>query len=214
MYLGSQTVNASSAMFNLIPLSDEELIRYYITSQDNRYFDVLYARYCDKVYRKCLSFLKDPDLASDFTHDIFLKVITRISTFKGQSRFSTWLYSITYNYCLDQVRFRKKEQHFFPAVDELPDQEELNDDFSDLTAAGLRKAMSRMDPDEQSVLMLRFQDDFSFREIGDILKTSEGSARIRLARARKKLRKYYLETLALALMVLSRWAAKLPFRFF
>lgn len=214
MYLATPTLNALPPMFNLKPLTDEELVRHYISSQDNRFFEVLYARHCDQVYGKCLSFLKDPVLASDFTHDIFFKAVTRISTYSEQARFSTWLYGMTYNYCLDQVRFRKKEQHFFPTADELPTQDELTDDFSDMTPGGLRKAMKKMDPDEQSVLMLRYQDEFSFREIGNILQTSEGSATLRVARARKKLRKYYLETLALALMILSRWAAKLPFRFF
>ncbi|OIN61313.1 hypothetical protein BLX24_03485 [Arsenicibacter rosenii] len=196
------------------PLSDEELVQHYLLSQDDRFFDVLYTRHCDNVYGKCLSFLKDPELASDFTHDIFFKALTRISTFKEQARFSTWLYGMTYNYCLDQVRFRKKEQHFFPTADELPGKDELEDDFSDMTVADLQKAMKKMNPEEQSVLMMRFQDEFSFREIGHILKTSEGSAALRVAQARKKLRKYYLETLALVLMILSRFAAKLPFRFF
>jgi DNA-directed RNA polymerase specialized sigma24 family protein len=70
-------------------LSDEELVRLYIDTQRNAYFERLYERYCDKVYRKCLSFTKDPVRAEDFTHDIFLKLIIKLGGFREQAKFST-----------------------------------------------------------------------------------------------------------------------------
>lgn len=81
--------------------TDEELVRLYVTTQRNEYFESLYSRYCDKVYRKCLSFSKDPARAEDYTHDVFLRLIMKIGSFREEAKFSTWLYSVTYNYCMD-----------------------------------------------------------------------------------------------------------------
>src|SRR5919199_186127 len=96
--------------------SDEELVRLYVETQRNEYFERLYERYCDKVYRKCLSFSKDPVQAEDYTHDVFLKLVTKLSSFREQAKFSTWLYSLTYNYCMDQVRSPRSKREVY--VDE------------------------------------------------------------------------------------------------
>ncbi|MFB0907317.1 MAG: sigma factor [Spirosomataceae bacterium] len=61
------------------------------------------------MFRKCYSFVKDTVKAQDYTHDIFIKLSVKIGTFKETARFSTWLYSITYNFCMDQLRLIKKE---------------------------------------------------------------------------------------------------------
>lgn len=66
-------------------------MRLYIEMQQNVYFERLYERYCDKVYWKCQSFVKDPVRAEDLAHDVFLRLILKLSSFKGQAKFSTWL---------------------------------------------------------------------------------------------------------------------------
>ena len=88
----------------------KELVREYVSTQKNFYFEEIYDRYSEKVYRKCFSFTRDTAKAEDLAHDIFLRVITKIGTFKGGARFSTWLYSITYNYCMDNIRKAKEDE--------------------------------------------------------------------------------------------------------
>eukprot|EP01031_Cornospumella_fuschlensis_P015460 gene15460-18893_t len=73
-------------------LTDEEMIRNYLTSQPNQCFETLYNRYVNKVYRRCLSMTKDSEKAEDFTQDIFLKVFSKLDAFQERSTFSTWLY--------------------------------------------------------------------------------------------------------------------------
>ena len=107
-------------------LKDEELVALYVDSQRNAYFEEIYERYANKVYRKCYSFVYNQEKAEDFTHDIFLKLIVKIGTFKESAKFSTWLYSITYNYCMDQIRVTKK-QHEVP-LDENYDVEDDADE--------------------------------------------------------------------------------------
>ena len=185
--------------------TDEELVRLYISTQRNNYFEQLYERYSDKVYHKCLSFTKEPMKAEDFTHDIFLRLIVKLSSFKEQSKFSTWLYSITYNYCTDQLRTPQKKAEVFmdegweQVSDSLSDNDEA--ELAEMAASEVRRAMEKLSPDEQSLLMLKYQDDVSIREIASAYSLTESAVKMRLKRSREKLRKYYLEGAVVWLLV-------------
>jgi RNA polymerase sigma factor (sigma-70 family) len=174
--------------------SDEELVRLYIESQKNIYFEALYERYVDKVYRKCLSFVKDKARAEDYAHDIFLKLIVRLGSFKETAKFSTWLFSITYNYCMDQIRIEKKlaesdlDDEMEIAADEPEDMEQMN-----YEAKQLKKALESISPDERSILLMKYQDDFSIKEIADTFNLTESAVKMRLKRTKEKLKKFYFE---------------------
>ena len=178
-------------------LKDEELVALYVDSQRNAYFEEIYERYANKVYRKCYSFVYNQEKAEDFTHDIFLKLIVKIGTFKESAKFSTWLYSITYNYCMDQIRVTKK-QHEVP-LDENYDVEDDADegDFASMQGTGVRKSLEQIPSDEKALLLMKYQDDFSIKEIADTLNISESAVKMRLLRSKEKLRKVYLENFAL-----------------
>ena len=96
-----------------IKTTDEGLIRSYLDTQDSEYFNLLYTRYAAKVYNKCISLLKNEAAAQDATQDIFLKIFLNLSKFKGQAKFSTWVYSITYNYCIDLLKKGKRNKYIF-----------------------------------------------------------------------------------------------------
>lgn len=183
-------------------IKDEELVQLYVDTQRNIYFEELYDRYADKIYRKCYSFVKDTAKAEDFTHDIFLKLAIKIGTFKETARFSTWLYSITYNYCMDQLRMAKKRSEY--SLDENFDViEEDNDaELIEIQADGLKKSMEHLSPDEKAILLMKYQDDFSIKEIADTFKISESAVKMRLMRTRDKVRKVYLEHFALFLILI------------
>ena len=185
--------------------------------QRNVYFEQLYERYCDKVYRKCLSFTKDPMQAEDLTHDIFLKIILKLSSFREQAKFSTWLYSITYNYCTDQVRSPHRHQEVH--LDEGWERFEAGTDdglseLAEMQAQQLRRAMDQMPVDEQALLMMKYQDDISIREIANVNGTTESAVKMRLKRSRDKLRKYYLEGAVfwLLLAIKAALSVRWPFR--
>lgn len=183
-------------------VADEELVRLYVETQRNIYFEELYDRYVDKVYRKCLSFVKNEAQAEDFTHDIFLRVVLKVGSFKEHAKFSTWLYSITYNYCMDQVRQVKRQAEV--ALDENFD---LADDGYDLELVemqtqGLKKALQKIDPDERAILLMKYQDDFSIKEISETLKITESAVKMRLMRTKEKLKKIYTENIIFFLIVI------------
>lgn len=184
-------------------LTDEELVRLYVETQRDSYFEALYARYCDKVFRKCLSFTKDKGRAEDFTHDIFLRIITKLGTFREQAKFSTWLYSITYNYCMDQLRSpRQKEVYSEDAYDKLSDYADDDEaDLIEMEAQRLNRALNELTPDERGMLMMKYQDDISIRDIADAQQLSESAVKMRLLRAKEKLRRRYLEALIFWLLI-------------
>lgn len=184
-------------------LKDEELVAFYVETQRNVYFEEIYERYANKVYRKCYSFVYNQAKAEDFTHDIFLKLIVKIGTFKETSKFSTWLYSITYNYCMDQIRVTKKNQEVA-----LDGDYELADDYEDedlvqMQGSQLNKSLEKIPSDEKALILMKYQDDFSIKEIADTLKITESAVKMRLLRSKEKLRKLYLENMVIfALIVL------------
>ncbi|WP_420147130.1 RNA polymerase sigma factor [Spirosoma sp.] len=198
-------------------LSDEELVRLYVETQRNTYFEKLYERYCDKVYRKCLSFTKDPIRAEDLTHDIFLKLVVKLSSFREQAKFSTWLYSITYNYCTDQLRSHNLRREVY--MDDNWERLDVESDdglaeIAEMESKQLERALKQLAPEEQTMLLMKYQDDISIRDIASINGLTESAVKMRLKRSRDKLRKNYLESavfwllLAIKAALLIRW----PFR--
>lgn len=92
-------------------LSDEALIAQYQAEADSsaaeQYANELFRRYHVKIARWCLSVIGDRESAADLAQEICVKAYQNLGHFKGQSKFSTWLYSITRNHCLNAVRSRK-----------------------------------------------------------------------------------------------------------
>ena len=87
-------------------LSDEELVRRIVTNNDAVLFGKLYDRFSNKIYHKCLSFASNRAEAQDLTQDIFLKLYTKLWSYEGKAKFSTWLYSFTYNFL---VNYKKRD---------------------------------------------------------------------------------------------------------
>jgi RNA polymerase sigma-70 factor (ECF subfamily) len=150
-----------------------------------------------------LSFTKNRERAEDFTHDIFIRVVTKLSSFREQAKFSTWLYSVTYNYCMDQLRSPKqKEVYSDDPYETLTDYADNGDaDIAEMEAQRLNQALDYLTADERGLLMMKYQDDISIREIADGQKMTESAVKMRLMRAKEKLRRRYIETLIFWILV-------------
>jgi RNA polymerase sigma-70 factor (ECF subfamily) len=170
-------------------LTDEEMICQVLPTQPGQCFELLYNRYVTKVYQRCLSMSKDPVKAQDFTQDIFLKVFGKLDTFQQRSSFSTWLYSISYNYCLDQLRSGKVTPTI--SIDTIP-----QIDIADIQESQLReeaiilmgKAMKMLSADEQRLLKLKYEDSLSVEEIAQLYSIKSSAVKMRLKRSRDKIR--------------------------
>ena len=177
--------------------SDEELVNFYLETRQNDYFEQLYQRYCHKVNAKCMSFTKNTAQAEDLTQDIFLRLIAKLDSYKRQAKFSTWLYSITYNYCTDQVRSprRRQEQLLVDGWEKLNvGTDDSLAESDELSSRYVQQAMMRLPYVEQQLLRQKYEDDFSIRELADHHSVTESAVKMRLKRSRDRLRQYYWES--------------------
>jgi RNA polymerase sigma factor (sigma-70 family) len=173
------------------------LISLYLEDQNTTYFTLLYRRYAGKVFAKCISMLCDDGLARDATQDIFIKVLLNLGKFTEQSSFSTWVYSITYNFCIDIIRKKKKNILIFSedigkfnaSVDvEIPDSVIL-----EMETQRLDKVMELMPPGDKAILNMKYIDDMQIKEIALVLNKTESAIKMQIMRAKAKAQTIYEE---------------------
>ncbi len=169
-------------------LKDDEIIHKIRNENSSKYFEVLYNRYHSKVLDKCYSFVKNRDIAEKLTEDVFLKVFEKLPSFKQLSSFSSWLYSVTYNHCIDYLR-EKKKLHYpnWSRENEIPeiidDTEEI---IEEINYDNLMVILELIHPEEKALLLMKYMDNLSMKQIGDALRISEDAAKMRLKRARTR----------------------------
>lgn len=176
-------------MNHRLSLSDEELIEKIVKANDTHLFSQLYDRYAKLVYNKCLSFSKNVEEAQDLTHDIFLKLFIKLRSFKGNSKFSTWLYAFTYNHCINYVQRDSEKRK--PKVDIEDYEERFSDEIPDdsiysLKSEKLAKALNMIDVNDKAILLLKYQDEMPISEIKVILGIGESAVKMRIKRAKEK----------------------------
>lgn len=155
-------------------------------------FETLYNSYVGKVYQKCLFMTKDNESAQDFTQDIFIKVFDKLDTFQNRSSFSTWLYSVSHNYCLDQIRIRKRlgtESISDEVVEKVIEQDQSASVEFQLQA--LEGVMNDLPAEEITLLRLKHEKGLSIKEIAERYQLSESAVKMRLKRTRDKLYNLY-----------------------
>lgn len=175
--------------------TDSELIALYLRDQNTGHFTRLYRRYAGKVFAKCISMLGDEGLARDATQDIFIKVLLNLSKFTEQSSFSTWVYSITYNYCIDLIRKKKKNILLF-TEDISRVGKEVNEDVPDsvileMETKRLEKVLERLPPGDKAILDMKYIEDMSIKDIADILNKTESAIKMQIMRAKQKAQTIY-----------------------
>lgn len=180
--------------------TDTELIALYLREQNTTYFTQLYRRYASKVFAKCISMLGDEGLARDATQDIFIKILLNLSKFTEQSSFSTWVYSITYNYCIDLIRKKKKIPLLYTEdVGRISKEQEVEVPDSvllEMKQERLAKVLDRLPPGDKAILMMKYIDDLQIKDIGDILGKTESAIKMQIMRAKQKAQNIYDELYA------------------
>ena len=185
---------------NVTKISDEELVRKIVKKNDTHLFAILYDRYADLVYNKCYGFSNSKEEAQDLTHDLFIRLFVKLRTFKEKSKFSTWLYSFTYNFCVNYVQrsTAKKKERVTVVTDQIKEEDSGLDEIDDATLFELKsdklaKALDLISPPEKIILLMKYQDDMSIREIAEALGLGESAVKMRLKRAKAKVVETYNE---------------------
>lgn len=177
-------------------LSDDILVDKIVKTNNQHLFGVLYDRYANVIYNKCLSFVGDQDEAQDMTQDIFVKLFVKLRTYQAKSKFSTWLYSFTYNFCINHIQRKlNEERKSYTVTEDLIDTYEedlINDEkIFQLKVEKLQLSLKKMNVEEKSILLMKYQDDFSIKDISEALEIGESATKMRLNRAKNRLLKIY-----------------------
>lgn len=181
--------------------NEEQLIKA-AAKGDMKAFEILISQYEKKVYALCLHLLKDPEEAYDAAQEVCIKVWRQLRHFEGQAKFSTWLYRIGTNQCLDFMRKNKKRSQDVSLFqkDQLSEEEWMIEpiDQEEGIAETVEKkvlqevvqlGIKELKEDYQAIITLRDIEEHSYEEIADILQLSLGTVKSRLARARQALKK-------------------------
>lgn len=178
-------------------MPDADIIKEYLLTQNSTYFSILYRKYAGKVYGKCLSILRNEDEARDAVQDIFVKIMLNLGNFGEKSQFSTWIYSITYNFCIDLIRKRKKEKTLFSDdIERVPDvaEEDVPDEFMrEMDIKYLKQVLEELSTGDRIILLMKYQDELSIKEIADTIDKTESAVKMKIKRAKHKAQELYLK---------------------
>jgi RNA polymerase sigma-70 factor (ECF subfamily) len=181
---------------------DDELIRA-AQKGDRSAFDSLVRRYDRSVLRLALHMLGNEQDAQDVHQDAFIKAYRHLSNFRFECSFYTWLYRIVTNLCLDQLRRRKSRKEdpatvLDAAGEEMDLMANVQDDRSMANPAreldrktmntAIQSALDSLTPRERTVFELKHYQGLKLRTIGEMLSTTEETAKNTLFRATRKLR--------------------------
>ena len=183
---------------------DEELnIINRVRGGDTEAFEQLVLEHQNKVYSLALRMLGNEEDARDMAQEAFVRAYTSLAGFRGDSKFSVWLYRLTSNICIDFLRSRQRHQTVSLTYDtedseggqlEIPDERftpEAGLERSELRSAVLR-GLDSLSPEFRNILLLREIDGLSYAEISRALDLEEGTVKSRIFRARKKLTEFLL----------------------
>ena len=185
-------------------MDDREIIEQ-VKAGDAEAFSLLVERYQGRIYSLALRMCGNEDDASDLTQEAFLRAWRSLGAFAGDAAFSTWLFRLTHNLCIDFLRGRKRraavsmtwadgdddEEKQFDVPDPTPDPEQA------LLAAEdrrlLAQALDALPADQREIITLRAINGLSYQEIAELLRLQEGTVKSRLSRARAQLRNKLLQ---------------------
>jgi RNA polymerase sigma-70 factor (ECF subfamily) len=174
-------------------LNDEELVQL-IQKDDQEAFNLLYERYLSKVYQRVWYVVPNQDV-EDVTQEVFLAAMKSIKTFRGDSKFSTWLRTLTNRQVADYYRRREREGKELDMELENIEVKATSRIGGRLSATSvddmmmLRQALSRLPEHYRDILLLRFADGMKFNEIADLQGTHLEATKSLFRRAIGELRK-------------------------
>ncbi len=167
---------------------------------DEEAFSALFEAHKRRVYSLCLRMTGNTAEAEDLTQEAFLQLFRKISTFRGESAFSTWLHRLSVNVVLMHLRKKGLQQVSLDEMDtsqEEPVKRDYRDDDRRLLGSvdriGLTRAIAELPPGYRAVFILHDVEGYEHNEIAEIMKCSVGNSKSQLHKARMKLREWLRE---------------------
>lgn len=184
-------------------INESELVER-LKQGDEIAFKTIVEQWQDMVYNTILGIVQNETEAEDLAQDVFIKVFEKINTFKGDSKFSTWLYRIATTTALDQLRSKKRKKRFGflqSLTGSSGDEKEQLPDFhhpgisldNKERAAVLFKAIDSLPENQKSAYTLHKLEGLSYRDVSDVLNTTVSAVESLMSRANQNLRKHLEE---------------------
>ena len=154
-------------------------------------FNEIIVFYEKQVFGLAFRITKNREDAEEVAQDSFVKAYKRIKSFKGNSKFSTWLYRITYNNSLNKIAANKRQGFSVELEDEKvggsPSDDGMKGLLSEERQCFIKKALAKMTPQESTLITLYHQNECGLKEIEEITGINRNTAKVQLHRARKRL---------------------------
>jgi len=183
-------------------LTDEELCAK-VAQRDQQAFELLVERHQARAYRLAFSVLGNEADARDVSQDAFIRLYQSAGRVDGRSRFSTWFYRVVVNLCIDRRRRDKWWRRLLPlsgpgddsdAPPIDPPSPTPNPEMAAIrgqTRLKLDRALQQLSPNQRIAVLLQAQENLSSREIAEVLKCSESTARVHIHRGLSQLKKIF-----------------------
>ena len=172
-------------------IEDQHYINLVVNGNTNA-FATLVDHYKDMVYTLALKMLNNKEEAEEIAQDTFIKIYNALNKFKGESKFSTWVYKVTYNTCLDALK-KKKKQNTVTYIEDFSEHQTKtlssvldNIDEKERNQT-IQECLEELPGDEAFLLTLYYFDDQSVDEISKAMNSSVANIKVKLFRTRKKL---------------------------
>ncbi|WP_411768185.1 RNA polymerase sigma factor [Winogradskyella sp. A3E31] len=172
--------------------NDENILIDAINNGDARAYAQLVDRYKDLVYTLAIRMLKNREEAEEVAQDTFIKVFKSLDRFKGDSKFSTWIYRVAYNTCLDNIKKNKKhinnvaiDEYTFNKLDTIDNA--LDNIIKEERSTLIKDCINKLPEDSSALLTLFYFEELSLEEISKIINVEANTVKVKLFRARKKL---------------------------
>ncbi|GGG53930.1 RNA polymerase sigma factor [Bizionia arctica] len=172
--------------------NNDQILINQITEGDTNAFAILVDRYKELVFTLALRMLKHREEAEEVSQDTFIKAYKSLSKFKGDSKFSTWIYKVAYNTCLDRIK-KNKRKYNEVAIDEYTEHQvkTIDNALENMVATERKQAIQDclyLLPSEESFLItLYYFEDQSLDEIAKVVGLTANNVKVKLFRSRKKL---------------------------
>ncbi|MGG6231895.1 RNA polymerase sigma factor [Tenacibaculum sp. SDUM215027] len=172
-------------------INDQIYIDKILKGETNAY-TFLVDRYKTMVFTLALKMVKSREEAEEISQDTFIKAYKNLCKFKGDSKFSTWLYKIAYRTCLDNLK-RNKEKYCIDTINEITINKIKSTDSilegieRKERAEVINKCLLSLPEDERSILWMFYFEELSLKEIIEITDFTEANVKVKLHRARKSL---------------------------